>query len=399
MNSCIKCVFGNIASHSSVVSSLKLACAAPAYNLAIAVMVSLQECFTNVSVGVHEFEYFDIRIFDSTPRIVPQGADSVTISGSGFLKSNLVCKFAESMSNLCVISWLSSSSVACSVPEYIISQQAQIELSNNGGVDFTATFVCKLLKVVTILELKPSMGTSAANGFALTVLGVYFEESNSWFCRFGKARFVGMLVSSTSIICPVRNFAPGNVSVELGNGRGEFSSNSMKFESLRLKTASLVPSFGPSSGGTFHRIEVKDKVTFSNDIRCVIGKQVLQHVIMNLSVYCKTHQHQPGLVNFLMYDSKDNIFAKTLFEFIEDSRMHETGIKITEIRPSEGYNLGGTRVTLFVSNAGSTIPLCRFKSHNPKDSVAQSLSSMVSFSVMLMVNSQNFSEYSSFILS
>ena len=134
----------------------------------------------------------------------------MTVIGSGMSADGLTCRFGEAQVREQGVRWQTSTSAACVVPPYPAAAggMVMVELSNNGGSDFTAAGAGFMYQAsVSVVSVRPSRALAGAEGQIVTVIGQNFGAGDTM-CLFGKSAVApARIVSSTSLVClaPVHN--------------------------------------------------------------------------------------------------------------------------------------------------------------------------------------------------
>ena len=135
----IRCKFGDAIVDGQVIDDSTGRCWAPAAAGEGSVVVRLQRGSDGVYVrGAGVFEYMlTPTLFAVMPSRGPEtGGRAVSVYGSGFKPGEVVCRFGSQVVSAFGASWQSSTLVTCVSPSSTQGQVA-VEVSMNGGVDFT----------------------------------------------------------------------------------------------------------------------------------------------------------------------------------------------------------------------------------------------------------------------
>jgi hypothetical protein len=207
------------------------------------------------------------------------GQTNVRVFGSNFINSlSLKCRFGTT-----VVSgfWQSSAVVDCMSPPKPGGTEVIVSVSNN-GFDFPNSVVLFLFSpVVRVFSLFPT-AASVSGGTKVSVLGSSFLNTSSLFCRFGHQETPATYFSSTSIECQAPRSSPGSVVVEVTTNHFDFSSSGRDFlylEALQLDT--IVPSVGPSSGGTIVSISGLSAIPAAGAILCRLENKILTAALVS----------------------------------------------------------------------------------------------------------------------
>jgi hypothetical protein len=200
------------------------------------------------------------------------GQTTVRVFGSNFINSlSLKCRFGTTV---VFGTWQSSAVVDCSSPSKPGGTEVIVSVSNN-GFDFPNSEVLFLYSPeVRIFSLLPSAG-SETGGTKVAIVGSSFLNTSSLFCRFGYQETPALYLSSTSIECQAPRANPGPVVLEVTTNHYDFSSSGRNFLYLDvLRLDSIVPSVGPSSGGTVVSLSGASVIPSSGIILCRLEKKI-----------------------------------------------------------------------------------------------------------------------------
>lgn len=200
-----------------------------------------------------EYEYYvAASVSDVYPRGgTVSGGTLVSVSGSGLSGGDVACRFGTVVVSGAGAQVLSSSLVACVSPSASSAGGVAVEVSLNGGVDFTSDNVQYVYGArAAVSEIVPSVGLSGVAGQVVTVIGSDFLHDAALSCRFGVAGVVSAYYQSSShVLCTAPVGGGGNLSVSVSNNGLDWSSSSARFEAASVVRASMTPSAGPSMGG------------------------------------------------------------------------------------------------------------------------------------------------------
>jgi hypothetical protein len=200
------------------------------------------------------------------------GQTMVRVFGSNFINSlSLKCRFGTTV---VFGTWQSSAVVDCPSPSKPGGTEVIVSVSNN-GLDFPNSVVMFLYSpLVRVFSLVPSAG-SESGGTKVGILGSSFLNTSSLFCRFGHQETPATFFSSTSIECQAPRSNPGSVVVEVTTNHFDFSSSGRNFLYLDvLRLDSIVPSVGPSSGGTVVSLSGESVIPSSGTILCRLEQKI-----------------------------------------------------------------------------------------------------------------------------
>ena len=143
----------------------------------------------------------------------------ISVVGSDFLDP-VICRFGTTPSALRLSQMMSSTLVSCVAPAASSSGLVSVELSFNGGADFTSSGHRFMYEEPAVVEkLVPSAVRSGEAGQVVTVIGRHFAHSSELSCLFGRDSLVAVLqrVSSTAVVCAVPGQLVGTVTVRVSN--------------------------------------------------------------------------------------------------------------------------------------------------------------------------------------
>ncbi len=192
--------------------------------------------------------------------------------GSNFINSlSLKCRFGTTV---VFGTWQSSAVVDCSSPSKPGGTEVIVSVSNN-GLDFANSVVLFLFSpVVRVFSLFPSAG-SETGGTKVGLTGSSFLNTSSLFCRFGHQETPAVYISSTSIECQAPRSTSGAVAVEVTTNHFDFSSSGKSFLYLDvLRLDSIVPSVGPSTGGTVVSLSGASVIPSTGTILCRLAMKI-----------------------------------------------------------------------------------------------------------------------------
>jgi len=178
----------------------------------------------------------------------------VSVYGSGFKPGEVVCRFGSQVVSAFGASWQSSTLVTCVSPSSTQGQVA-VEVSMNGGVDFTKGGIVFMYEQgIRIVELRPSEGRAGKAGQIVTVMGQGFTRMAELSCWFGDNEGRrAYIVSSSIVLCTSMEMQPGTVMVQVAPGSYMQGGDGLPYNVLPSRTgvASVSPSAGPTAGGTY----------------------------------------------------------------------------------------------------------------------------------------------------
>jgi hypothetical protein len=285
------------------------------------------------------------------------GGVSVSMHGSGFLiGEGVLCRFGSEVAKAQV---LSSTVAACMTPARESPGVVAVEVSVNGGADFSDVRRDFTYAVAATVEgLVPSRGEGGVDGQVVTVVGQHFEASGQLRCRFGQDHTVqGLYLSSTLVACKAPLRGAGTVTVGVSDG-GLRASGSVGFEyGARRVALSCSPTKGPAEGGTRVAVTGWDIEAGVDGVECQFGmdRSRLGTAIAG-GVVCSTPSSgAAGVVNLLVRKRSEGEGAGTLFKF-----EYYANPMILDVFPGSGLVQGGTVVCVWGANFGTDGLTCRF---------------------------------------
>jgi hypothetical protein len=184
--------------------------------------------------------------------------------------------------------------------------------------------------LVRLSSLFPSAG-SASGGTKVDIWGSSFLNTSSLFCRFGHQETPALYLSSTSIECQAPRANPGPVVVEVTTNHFDFSSSGRTFlylATLRLDT--IVPSVGPSTGGTVVSLSGASVIPSSGAILCRLEKKIYTASLasMNTLVFT-TSETVAGTIVPVEVSTNGVDFDSTFLDF-----MFAAPVAVTSVTPN-----------------------------------------------------------------
>ena len=252
------------------------------------------------------FEYYqNPRILEFVPANIPSigGVEATLLLTDGHISSSdeLVCRFGfQSVSG----NFVNSSALACKVPPGQAGTKASVQLSRNGGYDFTTdetgaiSFAYFSLPVVT--SVTPLLGSSRG-GTMLRILGNNFgsnrEEVKSRLkCRFGSEYMSEVTyVSREEIQCYTPKGTPTQI-IEVDvivmlnkSSYATFATTFVYHEDAII--ASVYPNEGSLSGGNVVTIKGQNFIG-SDALLCRFGNENVKAVfVTNSEIICVVPPH------------------------------------------------------------------------------------------------------------
>jgi len=199
-----------------------------------------------------DFEFYTdpviSEIFPSSG-VVSSGS-TVTVLGFGFSKDALMCRFGQSTVSS-IVHFTSSTQVACALPPSMSTGMTNVEISVNGGHDYTLSgFKFVIDEVLVMTHLRPSHGPSRGDGKVVSVFGRHFPHSSDLSCRFGVNRLVpAVFLSSSVVVCLAPSTEPGMLTLSVSRTTHHNSAHGLQFYSYP-DTSSISISIAPNKGPT-----------------------------------------------------------------------------------------------------------------------------------------------------
>jgi hypothetical protein len=323
------------------------------------------------------FEYFseDSGVVSVTPNAgLAVGGTSVMVEVVGAAAADIThCKFGDVA--VPVSSVASVNTVTCASPPSTSEDAVAVEISTNGGADFTTSSVYfTYASTPTVFSISPSAGPADSGGTVITVAGANFVPSTSITCEFGSSSLSSSarFVSSTTLTCPTPAGLPPaahQIAVSFNSGSDFASTRLPAFSTFTTftepKVASVHPALGSAAGGTTVTV-AGSSFEYSPKLACVFdGINTAPATLLSpTSISCVVPplSSNPGspsqqtvqlrvTANGVDYSSSS---TSTSFTYVPAPT-------VASISPARGPVSGGTEVTVtgtnFVLNADA---VCRF---------------------------------------
>ena len=188
----------------------------------------------------------------------------MSVRGTGFItEEGLACRFGGLVVSGAGARLETSTVVACIAPKPREEGAVAVEISLNGGVDYTSSgkqFVYQSNPTVDSLE--PAWAVAGEANQVITVVGRHFKNAHGLSCRMGVDTSVAAeYVSSSLVTCiaPVRGAGTVRVGVSNNGVDAGPSSKQLIFEAGR-GISSVMPSKAPAHGGTLVTVSVYGRV-------------------------------------------------------------------------------------------------------------------------------------------
>jgi hypothetical protein len=274
-----------------------------------------------VSFSYNGWDFFDAaepfvympapRMASLTPTLGPMsGGTRITVQGEGFTPRGMVCRFkpvdgGKGRPEIVLATGVApdGSSLICTAPTQRQSGAWTVEVSANGGTDFTAQELkFRFYAQPHVFAVAPVRGPETG-GTWVSVRGFGFVETPALACRFGEGGLLAPAVwnSSELVYCVAPPHAPGPVQVALTfNGQQFFvqAGRPVTFVyDFPLQIFSMSPASGPITGGTQVTF-VGPEFEFSAGLRCRFGLAVTHAVFVNrTAIVCVSPSSPQGPVS------------------------------------------------------------------------------------------------------
>ena len=291
------------------------------------------------------------------------GGTVVSIRGIGFGADRLACRFGAISVTGANALLSTSSMVACVSPKAGEEGAVALEVSLNGGVDYTASGKRYVYQSsATVESLRPSSVVAGAANQVITVVGRYFERTEGLSCRMGANATVSAVYASSSMVkcmAPVRGAGTVRVSVSNNGVDAGLSSRQLTFEAGR-GISSVTPSKASVRGGTTVTVSTYGSMRGEGDtVSCHFGTVVVAGEVRgDSSVVCvspKTRSRSTVELRVSEGSSGALLMGSLTFEYLDE-------LRITGVRPSIGILGRGTSVSVMLSGgiSGASGLQCRF---------------------------------------
>ena len=309
------------------------------------------------------FEYFEVprveKVWPSRGRL--SGGTVVSVTGASFRASEVLCRVGAGHVSGAEAMVVSSSLITLVTPASGAPGTVAVELSFNGGVDYTIDgreFAYGASAVVELL--KPSHGLSGADGQVVTVVGSDFKQSAELGCMFGDSDMVnGMFLSSSTVACTVPAREAGMVSVSISSNGVEDDNSQALYEYMAAWSLwSVSPSTGPTSGGTEVMMQVTGALLEGDlgDLGCMFGSVLVPAIVVSASAAtCKAPASAQGVVglSLALEGHSGSLHGTLAFEYYSMPA-------VSGLLPRRGTVFGGTMVSVTGSGFREAGLRCRF---------------------------------------
>jgi hypothetical protein len=344
-----RCKFGAlVATQATYVTSTMCVCASPA-QAAGAVSVEISSNGDDYTALTHQFTYYvPPTVVSVRPTFGPaHGGTLLTIQGTRFLRqAALVCRFGTTERR--VATWQETTQLLVRSPQMTLPTTVAVECSNNNQ-DFTAGGAA----VYEFQRDHNVTGFNQTRGPALgyTELVVYGREfvSTAWLrCSFGVLRpVVATFLTTTSVYCVTPAHAAAYEAVEVSLNAVDYTIDAQQFWfQPDIEIVRAYPPRGPTLGGTLvtvwgHEFQAQGSVT------CAFGTLLrtpssAATVLSSTLLTCLSPAQPVG--DYALELSNNGGQDLTTLRVMYSYYTPET---VSEIDPTVGSVLGGTRVTVY----------------------------------------------------
>ena len=263
----ISCIFNGLRMPSTEASGSSVVCPAPAHDAVGQVELRLQDSSGGSIGGVHRFEYralvLPIRLTPSSGPLV--GGSLITIDALG-LEGNeqeVSCMFTgvdTHGEHRAVTAGRTEAGgrLACVAPEWRAETRVGVEVSTNGGVDFSHGGLRfgyeRSPSVSAIYPTRILASATKSQVTTVTVYGKHFKAGRDIKCKLGSsgAATEAIYVSTTSILCQLTAREGRNAVLEVSSNGQEYSVDGVGLQIARAQLKRrfrISPSAGPIRGG------------------------------------------------------------------------------------------------------------------------------------------------------
>ena len=224
----------------------------------------------------------------------------VNIKGSGFNVKNAVyiCRFSGSGIFMFVEGIYSNSntSIQCIVPYHSQSVAMKLDVSLNGGADYTDSAVqFQYRRPLRLVSFVPKTGPENG-GTVVQITGAHFYDNSNIECTFNDQQSTfATYINSTNIECTSPPGLPGNVQISVTmNGRDYVESLDVFTYQVHAFIAVVSPLYAVSTGGTLLTIHGGNYL-FSKSLSCRFGVHIQFATYHNSStIQCEAPKGKDG---------------------------------------------------------------------------------------------------------
>jgi hypothetical protein len=346
--STVSCHFGTAVVAGEVRGDSSVVCVSPKTRSRSTVELRVSEGSLGAFlVGSLKFEYLEeLRITGVRPSTGTLGrgtAVSVMLSGGISSASGLQCRFGAYVVTGDGVRMMSSSLVTCLAPVLREAEEVTVDVSANGGADFTNSGVEFMFEATATVEVViPSQGAGGATGQTVTVVGQHFARTRDLSCWFGvngtaRARYF----SSTVVMCGAPSRGAGTVTVVVSNNGVDAGTGRVGFMYGATRRVVLVePTSGPKEGGTIVTVTGSNFDARATRTECIFGEKTVSGSLRDAStVVCTTPLSASGEVTLGLRQDGSQLEGVVVFEYFEAPT-------VESIAPSRGPAMGGVIVSV-----------------------------------------------------
>jgi len=287
-----------------------------------------------------------------------EGGTLIHVSGLDFLGDGVTCRFGAGQ-ELGKGRSVSSTLVSCVTPAATSSGLVSVEVSFNGGADFSSNGHRFMYEEPAMVEaLVPSAVRSGEAGQVVTVLGRHFGRNSELSCQFGRNSLVAVLqhVSSSAVVCAVPGQIAGTVTVSVSNNGVDAGAMGRPLVvEMQRSLVSLRPSKGPVQGGSVVLIEVGGGLSVgAGSVTCLFGGSRVQgHILEGWKVECVAAGVKAAGNVKVEVEGVSGLAGQLDFEYY-------FAPTVKRLVPSRGALSGGSTVTLHGAGFAEEGLRCRF---------------------------------------
>jgi len=332
--------------------------------------------------GSHKFEiYEDPRVLGLVPSVGSvSGGTFVSVLGSRFGRTGLQCRFGSQRVSGSGARLVSSTVVACRIPPGKLGERVLVEISLNGGFDFSADGREFLYgRGVTVELARPSQALAGLSGQTITIVGQHFEKTRELRCKFGQnATQFGFFMTSTLVTCLVPNRGTGTASIVLSNDGYFYEGPGLNLEFIGAGgVLSVYPSYGAMSGGNEVTVKGSKLDLFNASLHCTFGFISTPARLRgkNELVCSVPGSETPGDVQMNLVHMGINVPGSVVYRYLEDS-------EVWSLFPSQGQLTGETLVSVIGTRFVGGGVHCKFGTR-----IVQSAGVLLSSSTLVLCTS------------
>tara|TARA_B110000208_G_scaffold188726_1_gene248922 strand:+ start:355 stop:3567 length:3213 start_codon:yes stop_codon:yes gene_type:complete len=297
----------------------------------------------------------------------------VVIYGSHFTSRNCFCRFGTALPMVNGIYNPSKQTLTCVAPrneqntpsrlqqqENEMRNTVYLEVSTNGGSDWSTSQVTyTYVRVPTVFSVLPENGPHTTNDDG--IIGIEYDSDDITHCQYGVSKIVATKMydetNMTTFRCARERRAHGGENeitgvrfpVRMGmnditNQNNDVGAYTNLYYTHTKQTAvhRIVPSSGPSSGGTMLTI-LGNNFTNTNQLVCRFGTHVTVagRWFSNEEIHCVTPKHLPSVVYVEVSNNGGVDFSHSRMEYT-----FHASPSVTSINPTHGPERGMTLVTV-----------------------------------------------------